>query len=113
MHLLLQNTIGRGGSRRWSCQDESRGGLAALILTSNGWPSVKETFFSWSAFKDSFPEVLKGFWLDIKLFCIVEVCVLMSLEAASLLESGRITLSGPAAQVANDASVVAAYLGGA
>jgi polar amino acid transport system permease protein len=53
------------------------GGLAALILTSNGWPSVKETFFSWSAFKDSFPEVLKGFWLDIKLFCIVEVCVLI------------------------------------
>ena len=53
------------------------GGLAALILTSNGWPSVKDTFFSWSAFKDSFPEVLKGFWLDIKLFCIVEVCVLI------------------------------------
>lgn len=53
------------------------GALAALILTSNGWPSVKETFFSWSAFKDSFPEVLKGFWLDIKLFCIVEVCVLI------------------------------------
>jgi polar amino acid transport system permease protein len=53
------------------------GGLAALILTSSGWPEVKATFFSWQAFKDSFPDILKGFWLDVKLFCIVEVCVLI------------------------------------
>jgi branched-chain amino acid transport system ATP-binding protein len=33
-------------------------------------------------------------------------------DQAYVLESGRIMLSGPAAQVANDASVVAAYLGG-
>jgi polar amino acid transport system permease protein len=52
------------------------GGLAAWILTSPGWPSVRETFFSWSVFKDSFPDVLSGFWLDVKLFMIVEVAVL-------------------------------------
>jgi polar amino acid transport system permease protein len=52
------------------------GGLAALVLTSPGWPEVRETFFSWEAFKDSFPGVLDGFWLDVKLFLIVEVCVL-------------------------------------
>ncbi|GAC1331032.1 MAG: ABC transporter ATP-binding protein [Beijerinckiaceae bacterium] len=33
-------------------------------------------------------------------------------DHAYVLESGRIKLSGPAAEVANDASVVAAYLGG-
>ena len=33
------------------------GGLAALVLTSPGWPNVRDTFFSWSAFKDSFPDV--------------------------------------------------------
>jgi polar amino acid transport system permease protein len=52
------------------------GALAALILTSKGWPNVRDTFFSWSAFKDSFPDVLDGFWLDIRIFVIVEVVVL-------------------------------------
>jgi len=52
------------------------GGLAALVLTSPGWPAVRETFFSWSIFKESFPEVLEGFWLDVKIFMVVEVAVL-------------------------------------
>ena len=53
------------------------GGLLALLLTSPGWPSVRETFFSWSAFKSSFGQVLSGFWLDVKVFCVVEVVVLI------------------------------------
>ena len=53
------------------------GALGALILTSKGWPEVKATFFSWSAFKDAFPDVLKGFWLDVKLFVVVEIVVLV------------------------------------
>ncbi len=53
------------------------GGLAALVLTSPGWPSVRETFFSWSEFRNAFPEVLSGFWLDIKIFMVVEVAVLI------------------------------------
>jgi polar amino acid transport system permease protein len=52
------------------------GGLVLWLLTSPGWPEVRETFFSWTVFKDSFPDVLKGFWLDVKLFVIVEVAVL-------------------------------------
>jgi polar amino acid transport system permease protein len=53
------------------------GGLALLVVTSPGWDSVKETFFSWSEFKDSFPDVLRGFWLDVKIFVIVEIVVLI------------------------------------
>ena len=53
------------------------GGLAALVLTSPGWPTVRETFFSWSEFKNAFPEVLSGFWLDVKVFMVVEVAVLV------------------------------------
>lgn len=53
------------------------GGLAALVLTSSGWPEVRETFFSWSEFKNAFPEVLEGFWLDVKVFMGVEVAVLV------------------------------------
>jgi polar amino acid transport system permease protein len=52
------------------------GGLIALIVTSPGWESVKQLFFSWEDFKRAFPEVLKGFWLDVKMFVIVEIVVL-------------------------------------
>jgi polar amino acid transport system permease protein len=52
------------------------GGLAALILTSSGWPAVRETFFNTTVFKESFPDVAKAFWLDIRVFMIVEVAVL-------------------------------------
>ncbi|MGD9572018.1 MAG: amino acid ABC transporter permease [Thermoleophilia bacterium] len=53
------------------------GGLALLIVNAPGWEDVKETFFSPEAFRTSFPEVLRGFWLDVKLFMIVEAIVLV------------------------------------
>ncbi len=65
------------------------GGLAALVLTSSGWPTVRETFFSWSEFKKSFPEVLSGFWLDIKVFMVVEVAVLVIALGLALIRTSR------------------------
>jgi len=52
------------------------GGLAAILITSPGWGSVRRTFFSWSAFSQSFFGVLDGFWLDVRMFLVVEVVVL-------------------------------------
>ena len=46
-------------------------------MTSEGWANVRETFFSPADFADSFPAVLDGFWLDVKLFVIVEIAVLV------------------------------------
>jgi polar amino acid transport system permease protein len=65
------------------------GGLAALVLTSHGWPNVRETFFSWPDFRRAFPDVLSGFWLDVKLFCIVEVCVLVLGLVVALARTAR------------------------
>ena len=65
------------------------GGLAAWVLTSPGWPAVRETFFSWSVFKSSFPEVLSGFWLDVKIFVIVEIAVLAVGLAIALMRTSR------------------------
>ncbi|HSS32128.1 MAG TPA: amino acid ABC transporter permease [Solirubrobacterales bacterium] len=65
------------------------GGLATWILTSPGWPEVRETFFSWVIFKDSFPEVLDGFWLDVKLFIVVEIAVLFVGLAIALTRTSR------------------------
>jgi polar amino acid transport system permease protein len=53
------------------------GGLAALVLTSPGWPVVRSTFFSSSAFTHSIGQVAEGFWLDVRMFLIVEVAVLV------------------------------------
>jgi polar amino acid transport system permease protein len=68
------------------------GGLATLVLTSPGWPTVKETFFSWSVFEESFPEVLDAFWLDVRLFVIVELAVLVVGLGIAVLRTSR----GPA-----------------
>jgi polar amino acid transport system permease protein len=38
---------------------------------------VRETFFNWDDFVDSFPAVLDGFWLDVRLFVSVEAAVLV------------------------------------
>ncbi len=53
------------------------GGLAVLILTSPGWPDVRDTFFDWQKFQEIFPAILVGFWLDIRVFLVVEVAVLI------------------------------------
>ena len=50
---------------------------------------VRETFFSWSVFKESFPEVLEGFWLDVKIFVVVEVAVLVVGLVIALVRTSR------------------------
>ncbi len=65
------------------------GGLVALVLTSPGWSAVRDTFFSWSAFRDAFPHVLSAFWLDVKLFCVVEAVVLVLGLVIALLRTSR------------------------
>jgi polar amino acid transport system permease protein len=65
------------------------GGLAVLILTSPGWPEVRETFFNWEVFKDSFPDVLRAFWLDVKLFVLIELAVLAAGLVVALVRIAR------------------------
>jgi len=65
------------------------GGLVALAVTSPGWATVRDTFFSWSAFKDSFPDVAEAFWLDVKMFCVIEVAVLIVGLVIALVRTSR------------------------
>ena len=53
------------------------GGLLTLVLTSSGWPVVKDTFFNVEVFKADFGDILRAFWLDIKMFVVIEVAVLI------------------------------------
>jgi branched-chain amino acid transport system ATP-binding protein len=60
--------------------------------------------------------IISEFKAEQRTILLVEQNARAALEIADqayVLESGRITLAGPAVQVANDPSVVAAYLGGA
>jgi polar amino acid transport system permease protein len=60
-----------------------------IVVTSPGWESVKQLFFSWTDFKEAFPDVLKGFWLDVKLFVIVEIVVLALGLVVALCRTSR------------------------
>lgn len=44
------------------------GGLSVLILTSPNWDKVQNQFFNWGHFKDSAPDIVSGFWLNVELF---------------------------------------------
>jgi polar amino acid transport system permease protein len=65
--------------------------LVLVIANSPGWPEVKSAFFNPTVFKDSFPEVLRAFWLNIKIFCVAEVFILVLALLIAVIRS----LPGP------------------
>jgi polar amino acid transport system permease protein len=65
------------------------GGITALIVSSPGWDAVRDTFFDREEFKDSFPDILRAFWLDIRVFCVVEVAVLVLGLVVALVRTVR------------------------
>ena len=65
--------------------------LALVITNSPGWPEVKTAFFNREVFSDAFPEVLRAFWLNIKIFCVAEVFILVFALLIAVLRS----LPGP------------------
>ena len=58
------------------------------LKLSPGWPRVKETFFSGEYFVKSFPHVLDGLWLNIRvlLVAVVGVAILSTLIALVRIE---------------------------
>ena len=54
--------------------------VIVLVVNSPGWSApggVKDAFFNKEIFIDSFPKILEGFWLNVKIFLTAEVLVLM------------------------------------
>lgn len=62
------------------------------VLSSEAWPAVREQFFSWFHFKESFPAVASGFWLDIQMFLVAEVLILVIALVVAMIRA----LRGPA-----------------
>jgi polar amino acid transport system permease protein len=65
--------------------------LVLVITNSPGWPEVKSAFFNREVFRESFPEILRAFWLNIKIFCVAEVFILAFALVIAVLRS----LPGP------------------
>lgn len=54
-----------------------------VVGSSEQWPLVQRQFFSFEAMKESFPAVLKGFWLNLQVFVVAQVFItLLSLFLA-------------------------------
>lgn len=51
--------------------------VVIVVVGSPGWPRVHETFFNWGEFTGAFPDVLRGFWLNVRIFLIAEVAILV------------------------------------
>jgi polar amino acid transport system permease protein len=51
--------------------------VMSVVTNSPGWPRVRETFFNGEQFAEALPHVLRGFWLNIKIFLIAEPLILV------------------------------------
>jgi polar amino acid transport system permease protein len=65
--------------------------IAAVVASSPGWGEVKATFFDWGQFKAAFPDILKAFRLNVKIFLIAEVFILIFALGLAVIRS----LPGP------------------
>ncbi|WP_347353260.1 amino acid ABC transporter permease [Intrasporangium sp.] len=66
------------------------GALAVWLVTrSEGWPRVQETFFSWDKAVDSFPAVLKGIWLNIRIMVICGIAIAVIGMALAIMRTLR------------------------
>ena len=50
--------------------------VVIAVTNAPGWPELKQTFFSWDDFRDSFPDIARAFWLNVKLFTVAELLIL-------------------------------------
>jgi polar amino acid transport system permease protein len=67
------------------------GVAAVLIVTSPGWPEIKDTFFNRQVFEESFPKIVRQFGTNIFIFVVAEIFVLIVALFFAVLRS----LPGP------------------
>ena len=91
--------------RDWLAQEGAKGaavaavstvavfGLAAwAVASSPNWPLVQRQFFNPEDFAASWPRIVAGFWLDVRMFLIAQVAILIFALVIAVLRS----LRGPA-----------------
>jgi polar amino acid transport system permease protein len=51
--------------------------ITLIVVNSPGWPAVQRSFFDGKVFADSWPVIVRAFWINVQLFMITEVLVLI------------------------------------
>ena len=69
------------------------GAAGTALVTSPGWERVQETYFDWDKAVDSFPAVLDGLWLNIRVTLVGAVLILVLGLTVAVMR----TLRGPVA----------------
>ncbi|MEZ5376754.1 MAG: amino acid ABC transporter permease [Acidimicrobiales bacterium] len=82
-------------------------GVVLLLLiwwigSAPQWPRVRSQFFSWSDMRASFPDVLDGFWVNMRIWIIAEILILIVALVLALMRS----FTGPIAAPFRFAAVV-------
>ncbi len=71
---------GPGGGRSLAIAAASTvvvfGALVLVVRNSPGWAEVRESFFYWPEFRESFPDILAQFGTNVQLFLLAEVFIL-------------------------------------
>lgn len=65
------------------------GGLATLVSNAAGWPQVRAAFFDGERFRESLPDVVSAFWLNVRVFMICEACILVLALLVAVARSSR------------------------
>jgi hypothetical protein len=76
------------------------GVLLAVVVASPGWPRFREYFFSWDDARDSLPDIVDGFWLNVRLFVVAEVFILLLGLFVALARTSRSSWLAPVRVVA-------------
>ena len=71
------------------------GVVAWLISRSTYWPAVRRQFFSWEDIKASFPDVLRGFWLNVRIWIVAQVLIVIVSLVLAVMRALRGPLAAP------------------
>ncbi len=52
------------------------GVVVYVVVNSPNWPAVQKSFFNGKVFVDSFPFIVRAFWINVQLFVISEILIL-------------------------------------
>jgi polar amino acid transport system permease protein len=67
------------------------GALAFLATRSPGWDRFRAYFFDWDRYRESFPEIVEAFLVNVRIFVIAEAIILVTALGLAILRN----LPGP------------------
>lgn len=68
------------------------GAAVVLVVNSPNWPRVRDQFFNPADFRDAWPDIVGGFWLNLELFAYA----MLLIPVVALLVAVMRSLRGPA-----------------